>query len=528
MKKILIFLSICLLAYFFINPYYLFPDGQGYFSYLPSMFFDGDMDFYNDFKHMGIPIPLAITANGYISNNWSFGTAFFWSPFYLAGKILSDKTNDPYGQWFWYWVNTGTIFYGILTFFLLGLIMNRIKYSPSWWVVSLLSFVGTPMFFYTFIISSTSHGITAFIVTLFIWYWLTSSSYFGFEEDDIYQEKSVKTDEDKNYSRYIILGILLGLAFMVRPQEALFGIVVLAELVFRMKNRVKTVLKQALVYGVSFFVAASPQLLIWKITYGSFLYAPSKFNVSLKYFSLFKILFSSYHGIFLWTPVFLLVLIGIIFGCIRMPRVYIGLLFAFLGQIFINSCCVAYWEGYSFGLRQMTSSLPIVALGIFEVRQIFKRYVETKILGWIIIALPCLWTLGLLMNYYLGLDLLGYLSVKQIFNMQLSLPGNILKFTKQFLSKTRPLFSTYFILIVVSSVLYLIFNKIRQFLEKNKTKIFIISMIFVLAVFDIFIIKAHFNKPERNIDYSEFITPEQLDEFFIGQVRDIKNRYNLK
>ena len=79
-NKILISLALAVIAFLFVNPYYLFPDGQGYFSYLSSLFYDGDIDLYNDFVNMRIPIPLALTQTGYISNNWSAGTAIFWTP----------------------------------------------------------------------------------------------------------------------------------------------------------------------------------------------------------------------------------------------------------------------------------------------------------------------------------------------------------------------------------------------------------------------------------------------------------------
>ena len=143
-----------ILAYLFLNPYYLFPDGQGYFSYLPSLFYDNDIHFYNEFVNMKIPIPLALTQTGYISNNWTFGTA--------------SPEIGHYSSWFWLWVNFGTIFYGVMAFFFFLLILKHkdLKLSSGHYLITALAFVGTPMFFYTFSISSTSHAISAFASTM--------------------------------------------------------------------------------------------------------------------------------------------------------------------------------------------------------------------------------------------------------------------------------------------------------------------------------------------------------------------------
>ena len=200
--------------------------------YLPSLFFDGDIQLYNDFVNMRLPLPIALTATGYASNYWSIGTAFFWSPFYLAAKLFAASPVNQYGPWFWFWTNFGTIFYGIVTFFLLYSILKLRGENKSAWPLALLAFAGTPMVYYTFVIGCTAHCISAFAVTLFIWYWLYSF------------------DQYKKTVRYLILGILLGLAAMARTQEVLFAFTVMVELILRFRKELD--IKAIGKYGVVF------------------------------------------------------------------------------------------------------------------------------------------------------------------------------------------------------------------------------------------------------------------------------------
>lgn len=519
-KTTYIAIAVAVIAYLFINPYYLFPDGQGCFSYLSSLFYDGDLDFYNDFINMKIPVPLALTDTNYIANNWSFGTAFFWTPFYLIAKLLAETTVNPYGPWFWFWVNSGTVFYGILTFFLLLMILKAMGYAGKKWLIAAAAFIGTPMFFYTFTISSTAHGISAFIVSLFLWVWLYSKP----------KENKAGEAEKNLYGKYIILGFLLGMAFMVRPQEALFGIVVLAELGFSLKQETLKAIKKLIYFSAAFVIGVSPQLIIWKIIYGSFYYAPSKFNLSLKYFSLSQALFSPYHGIFMWSPVFFVAFTGLLLGLLRYPKIFTGLILAITGQLFVNSCCVAYWEGYSFGLRQMVSSLPIVAVGLAEFIMFFKsRQKPVKAFGYILIVIPCLWAFGLLLNYYAGLDLLGYLSTKEIINKQASLIYSLPGIFNKFTGLARPQAGVFIGMLLFGFMFYLFLDKLKSLFEKSKYNFIIICLLIILSGYDIMIIKAHFNKPERaGVSKDTFISPQELDNFFVKQVVEIKERYNLK
>ncbi|MDI6641009.1 MAG: glycosyltransferase family 39 protein [Elusimicrobiota bacterium] len=424
---------------------------------MSSIFFDGDLHFYNDFLTPKIPIPIAITNNDYVSNIWTLGPAFFWAPFYLLGKFIANLQGNnisPYSGWYWTFINFGTMFYSILTFFLLLDTIKILKLRKNPVFYPLIAFLSTPMFFYSFITPCTAHGISAFAVALFLWYWY-------------------KTYQKNNLTRYILLGFFAGFMTMTRTQEILFVIpLVVGEYMLSfIKKSVswKVLAKRILTFVIAFIFSFSPQMIVWKIIYGSFLAAPQKFNIALENFSLFELLFSSYHGILFWTPIFFIVYIGLFLGLKKHFVVYLCSILALTGQVIINSLCVAFWEGHSFGLRQMTSSLFVCCLGIATFCEAPKKRLLHIIVNAVVI-LFVLWTFSLCVASTLGLDLLEYVSPEEIFLAQKNFLVNISKFILNLFTHKHPELSVMIFLVFVGWIGVSIFKKFKIAIEKDKLK----------------------------------------------------------
>lgn len=526
---ILKYAGIIAIAYFFTNPYYLFPDGQGYFSYLSSLFHDGDIQLFNDFIQMRIQAPLALTSTGYISNNWPAGTAIFWAPFYLTAKFFAEEGLGNFNRWYWLFTSFGTIFYGMLGFSLLHKILKAEGEKTGMALLLVcLAFFGTPAFYYTFIITSTAHGITAFAATLFIWYWLYSMN------------------EPEKPWRYILLGTLLGLVTMVRPQEALFGLVIPAEFIVRLVKRetgFAKVVKPAGLSILGFIIGLSPQLILWHLINGSIFAVPAKFNVSLKYFDIKNLLFSPYHGILLWTPVYFTAFAGLIFGIFRKPKIYIGLVLVFIAQVVTNACCIAFWEGYSFGLRQMTSLLPVAVLGIMEfIRTAYSKDIPcpirkedcksgnpvVRVLAWAAVVVPALWTMGLVAGTYYGLDLLGYVSFRDLLHIQKTVLLGLAELPGKLLMIERPGFGEFTTMLIAGALFYWIALRIKALMERRKLKAAAIVFFAMLIAFNIIIVRAHLNKPAYVIPQDQVVTQQDMDNFFIKQVEEIKLKYGIR
>ena len=74
-------------VFLFLRPVYQSPDGVGYFSYLWSIFSEGTLSFSTVYQRYHMAIPLTRTSQGWLANNWSFGTALLWVPFYEVGRL---------------------------------------------------------------------------------------------------------------------------------------------------------------------------------------------------------------------------------------------------------------------------------------------------------------------------------------------------------------------------------------------------------------------------------------------------------
>src|SRR5688572_26348313 len=65
------------------------PDGVGYIAYLPSMWLDHDLLFYNEWERFGLIqegliLFKSATANGHLGNHWTIGPALAWFPAFLT------------------------------------------------------------------------------------------------------------------------------------------------------------------------------------------------------------------------------------------------------------------------------------------------------------------------------------------------------------------------------------------------------------------------------------------------------------
>jgi hypothetical protein len=61
-------------------------DDTGYYSYLRSIFFDGDIDFINERYYAHIN---RFNSTGYVFSNWQIGQAVLYLPFFMLGHFLA-------------------------------------------------------------------------------------------------------------------------------------------------------------------------------------------------------------------------------------------------------------------------------------------------------------------------------------------------------------------------------------------------------------------------------------------------------
>ncbi|MBZ0258295.1 hypothetical protein K8I31_19670, partial [bacterium] len=100
-------------------------------------------------------------------------------------------------------------------------------------------------------------------------------------------------------------------------------------------------------------------MMAWNALYGSWFAVPRSGDVQWLHPHLYEMLFSDYHGMVSWSPLFGLGLAGLFTQRKALPY-----LIPMLLTIYIYSCNIAWWAGGSFGNRRMVSCAPVFILGL--------------------------------------------------------------------------------------------------------------------------------------------------------------------
>jgi len=277
-------------------------DPVGYYVYLPSLIFDRDLDFANDYDHflgIGYVNPdQERTPTGKVPNHYPIGVAVLWFPFFLLGHlaaVVKGSTLNGFSPPYQIAIYLGNAAYGFAAIMLIFRLTDQLFERKVALVATTLVWFASGVLYYIFPHGPMSHTASMFIVTLFITVWLARR-------------------EEMNLRSYTALGVLAGLAALVRWQNALFLVLPAADVLIDARRRGdqrETVLQVAAMAG-TFLVVFFPQMIAWKILYGSFVTVPQGAGfVSWFRPALFDVLLSSRHGLFTWTPVILLAVIGL-------------------------------------------------------------------------------------------------------------------------------------------------------------------------------------------------------------------------
>jgi hypothetical protein len=357
-------------------------DGYGYYIYLRSLFFDHNFNFYNEYKQFddfyGTWMGPRITPASHIGNLFSIGPSLAWTPFFLIGHSMQNLFNFPdnYHQLSGFnWPYQAAISIGSIFYFVLGLLFLFLSLCKlfnekiSFWITSSIWLI-SPLIFYVVYEPSMSHAISFFAITGLFYFFL----------------KYYLPKQQLKPKNIIFLGFWIGIASLIRWQNVSFIILPLFLIYFQNNALLKKV-KQTVILFFTIILVFTPQLLMWHYLYGSFLVAPqgSKF-FNLLTPHLWQLLFSGYHGLFIWQPLLLLGLIGLIIYYKKNRTLAFILTIALAFQIYINSALTDWMAGGSFGARRLDNSFFIFAIGLAEISsRLSKKKILTVILAGLII-----------------------------------------------------------------------------------------------------------------------------------------------
>ena len=379
-------LLVPLLAVILYPEQHLEKDGARHFAYLHTMVFDQDFDFENEYQVIWPSFrnrPWYLESTGEVPNESPIGPALFWLPAYLIVVFLGI---DPTGLG---WASqAAAVFISALAFSIglfLALQLLR-KYVDSedpgsedpdaqWLGFPLLSVATVAcgsFFIYWWLLQGLyGHALAVGVCTAFVWYW-----------DRVF-------DSDK-LSHWVILGAIGGLVTLVRWQNLVLPLLAALIKAAYSKDRTRSVLGLA-AFGASLAVVFSPQLLVWKSVYGSWLTIPQQtfFHWDKPY--LVDILFSPRYGLLTFSPVMYLAVVGLVAGAAwkRKPLFLLGSVFLMV-SIYVNACAGDWYAGATFGPRRMDGLFVFFVFGtslsLVAIIRWIRRRPETVLVALFLVA----------------------------------------------------------------------------------------------------------------------------------------------
>jgi hypothetical protein len=368
-------------------------DDQGYYAYVRSFFFDGDIDFLNERNYAYY---FHLTQTNYALNLWPSGQALLWAPFFLVGELVEkilvyfEMSQKTYGYGWSHLISTGlgTLFYVFCGFLLLYKTLSSMfsKRAALWSCWTL--FLSSPLPYFTFIRSRMGHFAEFFTLSLILYIWLH------------------RPKPENSTSWGLCLGCVLALVGMSRYTNIIVGIFPIAAFILvicfipKQSENLETFTKTCGSVLFTFLVTISIQVFIWMILYGNFypddphlskfktIVVPDSF--SFLWERLVSVFGGPYFGLLWCFQPWLIGYVGLF--CISPEKFKIKPLFGISlpegleAKVFkILAIILTFWSFYltltwtlaefsSYGRRLLILSIPFVSLGLAA---LFDR-IETK------------------------------------------------------------------------------------------------------------------------------------------------------
>ncbi|WP_343632310.1 hypothetical protein [Fluviicola sp.] len=324
-------------------------DAAGYYAFLPEWFiYEGNNFAFHDsirdkYPKAGFEDGVERNEDGTYHDKYFTGTAQCLTPFFLIGHAhahIIGVDTDGYTWPYIFWLNIGMGFYAMIGLIALFLLLRRLKIGYFGCYIAVLSVaLGTNFSYYVYAEIPYSH-------------------IFCFSIVNVCLLQGVKWIQENKTKNLWFFGFLLGLCLMIRPTNAL--ILVLIPFLFssnkefagRMAGLFKA-WKHLLVMLLLFVIPVIIQMWFFYLQMGKIglnAYSDEGFtNWNDPYF--LEILFGFRRGIFIYGPVMLLLIPGLVWMFFKKRRMFAGILLFILLSTYVLSSWWCWWYGGSFGFR---------------------------------------------------------------------------------------------------------------------------------------------------------------------------------
>lgn len=362
----------------------IWADKAGYYIYLPAFFI-------YDFQAEKLPVEIeAKTGKGFlaqqgkIKTKYSYGVALMQLPFFIGSHILakiSSHSPDGFSLIYQKAIDVAAVVYSFCSLILLfNFLINYVKIRTAFLSI-LCIYLGTNILYYSVIDTGMSHIYSFFLFAAF----LNLSR-------DIFEPK-------KKITSAILFGLVSGLIVAVRPMNIIFLPCYFIVTNVQLRD-FKLYLNRFIIAFIAGLFVLIPQFIYWKYAYGHYLvYSYETESFINKYNpKLLNLWFSTNNGLFMFNPMVILVVIGVI-GIWKL-RLKLSLLMA--GYFLLLSYIFASWHdwtyGCSYGCRPYVEYYALFSLpfGIFMDKLSNHRY---RILLYSLLFIFIVYNLKLIFSY---------------------------------------------------------------------------------------------------------------------------------
>jgi hypothetical protein len=400
-------------------------DTVGYFGIAHSILFDHDFNLNNEYARVppaSRELTPVLKGSGLPANHWPIGYSLVEIPFLAVGTLLDAAAGHPADGYSGFALHG----YGLCNIFLTGvglyfLFLLLCEAGQLWGIgereatgyalfTALATYFATSVGYYSF--AQLSHASTALFASIFLWYWW-------------------KIRSTSDAGRWFLLGIAGGFLSISRWQD---GIFLMGPLLFDLLERdclrrPWPWLRARSLFALAVALCWIPQLMELKSIYGRYFinpYLPSLLvQGDVAIFPppfVWKVLMSSQNGWFTWTPAVVPGILGLIVGAYRFFHVYAPWIFIVALEVALVGS-LSFWHGVdSFSSRYLTSTVPVVALGLFTLLCALPAAPRRVLVALILVC--CVFTV--LFAVQLRFDLIPSsetLTVKEMFLDKLQLPA---------------------------------------------------------------------------------------------------------
>jgi hypothetical protein len=368
-------------------------DSAAYYVYLRSAAFDRDLDFANEWRTWGYAEGPR-TPTGLTRNTNSVGPALLWSPFYAVahGYVLLDRAiatgayaangySPPYRRA----PALGTLTAVLLGAWLLTRMLSR-HFGPAVAVLAVTGAVlATPILYYAFVVPTMSHGLAFAASAALVWAW-------------------DRAQRSPSLGAWIVLGACFGVMTLVRWQALVLAALLVPLALSGLLQR-KARLGWLVAGGLIALLMFVPQLIAWKVLYGAWITIPLGGGyVDWTSPRWLDTLVSANHGLFSWTPVALIGVVGLVGGLVSAPLLHSGALLSFVAIAWVNGG-VSDWAGAdAFGARRYDVVVPFLALGLAHAITWTADAVRRRplLVPALVLAFLSLWNVGFISLFRAG------------------------------------------------------------------------------------------------------------------------------